>query len=254
MQLRNTVVTVTLAAGLLLVTIAGSAALVRAEEPSVGIDANPAGNTATSLGEIDTCIEVSTGDIFDIDFFARDVEDLLAWSIELETDGTIVSVVDRSVEFLLNDLDGSNVFDLSGTTPDDDGIYALGAVDTADPLSPESGSGVLARVTLQALAPGVSPLRLAERDVDDDGTLDRGVLLRNVDNESITDDDGDTFFDGPIANAQVAVDTACDSADLVRSEDDGDGPWLIIGVAIGAVAILTVGGFVFIRRRSAGSS
>src|SRR3990172_12992455 len=40
---------------------------------AVGIDANSSGNTATSLGTIDTCRSVATGDIFTVDLFVQGV-------------------------------------------------------------------------------------------------------------------------------------------------------------------------------------
>ena len=219
---------------------------VRAQDVSIGIDADPTGNTATRLGTIDSCVEVATGDIFQVDIFVRDVTDLLAWSADFQTDPGIVQVVDRDVELFQAANEGSNVFDGSQQTPDGDGLYSLSAVDTADPESPDSGSGILARVTIEALAAGVSPLVLAFSDVDDDGTIDRGPFLSNVDAEPIGDDNGDTFFDGDIDNAQVAVDTPCP----VGGDDDDLSVWVIVAVVLGAAAALVAIGIAAIVLRS----
>lgn len=240
-------------AGVMLLLSAIAPAL--AQDTSIGVDADPAGNSATTLGIIDECITVASGDTFEVDIFVRDVTDLLAWSAYLETDPAVVQVVDRDVELFQAANEGSNVFDGSEQTPDTDGFYSLNAVDTADPPAPDSGSGVLARVTLEALGPGVSPLSLAYRDIDDDGSIDQGPFLRNADAEHIDDDNDDTFFDGDVDDARVAVDMAsCPPKPVVEEEDDDGGDtWLIAGVAVAVVAVLAAAGaaFLLMRRRRA---
>jgi len=244
-----------LAAILSVALLALSATSLLAKETAIGIDADPVGNTATSLGAIDSCVAVTSGATFDVDLFVRDVNRLGAWEIYLDTDPNIVHVVGRDVNLFLASATGSNVFDESARTPDTDGLYTLGAADTADPLAPDSGSGVLARVTLQAVGAGVSPLRVAVQDIDEDGTLDRGPLLRDVDAAIIGDTNGDNFFDGPIENARVAVDATCADAGQESSGDDGgdDALW-IVAVAAAAAAVISLAGFaaVRLRRRSGG--
>lgn len=176
---------------------------------SIGVDVDPAGNTASSLGPIDSCVSVSTGDTFQVDLFVTDVVDLLAWEAYFAYDMTIVNVLDGDVMMFQAANLGSNVFDVSESLPDIDGWYRLAAVDLAEPPAPDSGSGVLARVTLKAVGAGVSPARLSPIDVNGDGTIDLGPFLNDSDGNSIGDLDGDGFFDRPIANAQIAVDTAC---------------------------------------------
>jgi hypothetical protein len=72
-------------------------------------------------------------------------------------------------------------------------------------------TGVLARLTLKAIGPGVSPLSLSPIDINKDGSIDLGPFLKNVEAEFISDFDGDGFFDGPIANAEIVVGGACPS-------------------------------------------
>jgi hypothetical protein len=241
--------------------IAGAALLILAivpafaQDTSIGVDADPAGNSATTLGLIDECISVAGGETFEIDIFVRDVTNLLAWSAYLETDPAVVQVVDRDVEQFQAANEGSNVFDGSEQTPDSDGFYSLNAVDTADPPSPDTGSGVLARITLEALAPGVSPLALAYRDIDDDGSTDQGPFLRNADAEPIDDDNDDTFFDGDVHDARVAVDMECPPPPVEEDDDDdgGSDTLLIGGVALAVVVVLAAGGaaLLLLRRRRA---
>lgn len=179
---------------------------------SIGIDAYPAGNTASSLGAIDTCVSVSTGDTFQVDLFVTDVVDLLAWEAYFVYDMTIVDILGRDVMMFQAANPGSNVFDVSESLPDIDGWYRIATADIADPPAPDSGSGVLARLTLKAVGAGVSLASLSPIDVNNDGKLDLGPLLKNSQGHSIGDADGDSFFDGPISNAEIAVDAACPGA------------------------------------------
>jgi hypothetical protein len=179
------------------------------EAVTIGLDVEPAGNTATSLGPIDSCISVSTDDTFEVDIFVTDVADLLAWETYFVYDMSVVNIVSRDVAMFQAANPGSNVFDVSESLPDIDGYYRIAAVDLADPPAPDSGSGVLARLTLKAVGPGVSMLSLSPIDINEDGKLDLGPSLRDTEAESIGDLDGDALFDGPIANAEIAVDGTC---------------------------------------------
>ena len=227
------------------------------QEPatSLAIDADPTGNSDTSLGPQDSCISVSQGDTFEVDVTITDVIDLLAWEASFTYDPEVVQVTDRDVD-LFQAADGdSTIFDVSQSTPDSDGMYGLGAVDTADPVAPDSGSGVLVRLTLEAVGPGASPLALPALDLNDDTVLDRGPVLRNVVGEAIGDDDGDGLFDGPISDAQVVVDGPCPTG---GAGDDNGFPWLILGIVLAAAAIAAVvgGGLIAYRasRRGRASS
>jgi len=176
---------------------------------SIGIDANPVGSTATSLGPIDSCVSVSTGDTFDVAIFVTDVTDLLAWEVYFTYDSSIVNIVDHDVEMFQAGNEGSNVFDLSEVLPDLDALYLLAAADLGDPPAPDSGSGVLARLTLKAVGPGISPARVSPIDFNNDGTMDLGPFLNDLHGKPIGDADNDGLFDGQISAAQIAVDTAC---------------------------------------------
>ena len=187
------------------------------EAVTIGVDVEPAGNTVTSLGPIDACISVSTGDTFQVDVFVTDVADLLAWETYFVYDMSVINVVSRDVMMFQAANAGSKVFDVSEGLPDIDGQYRIAAVDLADPPAPDSGSGVLARLTLKAVGPGVSPLSLSPIDINEDGRIDLGPSLKDTEAEPIGDLDGDGFFDGPIANAEIAVDTACPGVTPVAS-------------------------------------
>ena len=238
------------------------------DETSVAVDAVPDDNEATVLGEIETCASAEVDDTFLVDLVINNVEDLLAFEISVGFDPTVVEVVDRDVEFLLNSGEGSQVVDTSKQTPDDSGLYGAGAVDTADPLAPDSGSGVLVRLTLEAKAEGATDISLDPVDANDDGKADRGVFLRNVDGDIIGDTNEDTFFDGPIAGAEILVGESCpdSEATVVKASggsesgngdngDDDDGsdalPFIIAGAIAAGLLALTGAGYLAYRRRNA---
>ena len=187
------------------------------EAVTIGVDADPTGNEATSLGPIDACVSVDTGDTSQVDVFITDVTDLLAWETYLVYDVSVVNVVSRDVMMFQAANAGSEVFDVSEGLPDIDGQYGVAAVDLAMPPAPDSGSGVLARLTLRAVGPGVSLLSLSPIDVNEDGRPDLGPTLTDVEGEQISDRDADGFYDGPISNAQIAVDRVCPSGTPVAT-------------------------------------
>jgi hypothetical protein len=217
---------------------------------TLGIDANAEGNGPLTLSTIDSCVSVSRGDVFDIDIYIQNVEELLAWEIYLEFDPAVLEVAGRDVEMFLAGNPGSSVLDVSGRVPDP-GLHQVAAADTSDPPTPDSGSGVLFRLSLRAIGSGTSDIELIVRDIDGDGLVDLGPLLRNVDADVLGDTDGDTIFDGPIEAAEVAVDTACadgsPTTTPAASSDSGVSPALLaIATAGGALALL-VAGFVILR-------
>ena len=279
-----------LLAGAVLVATAAAGGESRAQEgPSVGVDADVAGNTATSLGPIDSCLSVKTGNTFEVDIFVADISDLLAWEAYFVYDGYVLNVADHDASVFLAAAPGSLPRDFSEPSPDSDGLYRLTATDLSEPPVAHSGSGVLARVTLEAIGPGISPVGVPALDLNDDGTPDIGPFLRDVRGNAIDDADGDGFFDGPVANAQIAVDSPCPagapppittrptaptatstpvpvetatatapptSAPPSTGGDDEMWtglPWVIGYVALGAVAILAAAaGLLAVRRRRAG--
>lgn len=124
---------------------------------AIRIDANASGNTATSLGKIQTCREVSTGDTFDVDVVIENVTNLLAFKTVFVYDKSKLKVVDTDIEFLVASGPGSSLWNTSASVPDSDGYYSLRALDvTHEPDGAESGSGVLGRVTLEAIDSGLS--------------------------------------------------------------------------------------------------
>jgi len=165
---------------------------------TVGIDADPAGNTATSLGPIDSCIAVTTGDTFDVDVFVKDVEDLWFWGVEITHDLSVIEIIDIDVQKFLAASPGSEVQIQLARLYEQPGAlasYALAAKDVDGPR--ESGEGVLATLTLRAVGPGVSTAAIQQPELWIDG-----LELADI---------------GSTLQAQIAVDQGC------GSDTDGDG-------------------------------
>jgi hypothetical protein len=200
-------------------------------------------------------VSVSTGDTFDVDIFVTDVTDLLAWEVYFTYDSSIVNIVDHDVEMFQAGNEGSNVFDLSEVLPDLDALYLLAAADLGDPPAPDSGSGVLTRLTLKAVGPGISPARVSPIDFNNDGTMDLGPFLNDLHGKPIGDADNDGLFDGQISASQIAVDTACPPGTPTDNNDGSNWtgrPW-IVAYVVGGLAVLLAAGVALLaitRRRA----
>lgn len=250
-----------LAAVLALLAAAGPGrASLGQQSPSLAIDADSEGNEATSLDSIDACAEIAAGESHDVDIVIQDVTDLLAWEADLTYDQRVIKVEDSSVTYFMTENEGSSVQQVGGNE-DSDGRLQIGAFDSADPPAPDSGSGVLARVTIQGVGVGVSEIGLPLSDLDGNGAPDRGPVLVNADADIIGDADGDTWFDTPVAPARIAVDASCGdepgpqgNGDQENSDGDGIGALTVIVIVIGVSGAVGVGGLaaaIAVRRRRA---
>ena len=227
--------------------------------PALAVDADATGNTATTLGQRDVCIQVHRGDTFQVDVTAENVERLTAWEGYLKLDLNMVHIVDRSSDLFLGSIPGIEPFDISESVPEgdgDDGRFRMGAAITPDQPMSVSGSGVLTRLTLKAVGPGVTTLSVQPIQTDV-GAI--GTFLRNIDDDLIGDEDGDSFFDGPTLDAKVAVDEDCPAdaegpiAVFTGGGGDGVSAWMIAAAAVGLVAVAGFGGAALFRLRRSGS-
>ena len=114
---------------------------------------------------------------------------------------------------------GSSVFDSSESSPESDGLFRAGALDTGSGI-PESGSGVLSRLVIQSSpssTTGVHPLALsANVHVDasgvgyaPDATNDSAFIAINT--ACVVDSDGDAWSDA--AEAIIGTDPLDNCAD-----------------------------------------
>jgi hypothetical protein len=167
----------------------------------VGVDAITTGNTATSLGTIDRCVSVSPNATFYIDLFVKDVTNLNYWSGTLRFDGSRLQVTSINVDYFLKTTPGSVVYNGSDNVPSSSGAFVAGATDQE--YLPESGSGVLARVGLKALAAGTSRMYFTWP------VSASGVYLEDHTANPIGDINGDAMFDGLVFNAIAVIGGPC---------------------------------------------
>ncbi len=221
--------------------------------PSIGVDVDPTGNAASALSTRDVCLEVRKGDTFQVDLIVEGITGLSAWEAYLGFDDGVVQIADRDVQQFLAGTPEGNVFDISESVPDDDAPYRVGGVNISDPPVGVDGSGVLARLTLEATGAGLTSLSLTsiQRDV---GRV--GPTFTNADGSQIADSNDDSFFDGPILDAQVAVDQPCPGGGGVAPAALGGGGglawWVFLGIAAAIVAAAGLGAVAFIAMRRAG--
>ena len=91
--------------------------------------------------------------------------------------------------------------------PDNNGRYLL-AIGGGSAIS-VSGSGSLATIKFEAVGAGVSIIDIPQNDFDGDGSTDEGVVLTQNGGLKIGDVNSDSFFDGPVQSARIAVGTSC---------------------------------------------
>jgi len=164
---RTKLLAVTLAGCLLVIALgawilaAGNETTQASPDVTLGVDADPSGNTTTSLGSIEASRTVACGETFEIDLFIQDVTDLLAWSVTLKYDASVLRITGQDVQMFQAANGGSDVRDRSLGDPGlaggwGGGYYDVAAADVAEPAAPDSGSGVLARLTVAAVGTGES--------------------------------------------------------------------------------------------------
>ena len=217
---------------------------------AIGIDADPSGNTATSLGSADACRKVAAGEQFDIDLTIENVDSLAAFSITLTYDEEAFTVVKEDVALFLASAAGSDVRDNSDSLPDSDGVYEVRALEAAtDPDATESGSGVLARITLEAASSGTHALSVSVPSIS--------PILTDGDGNALEPADEFGVWLGATSDAQIAVgedcppatDTETPTATPSPTAADGDGDdltvvWIIVGIVAG-IAALSAGFFAW---------
>jgi hypothetical protein len=171
---------------------------------AMSIDMDTSGNTATSLGPLDSCRSVTPPAVFDIDVTALDIPatafggmNAFAFTLHYDNTAGAQSVTAQNPSLLLAANPGSAIFNGSDATPDADGAYTAAAFDSGPvPATSEVGSGVLSRITLSVGAgatPGAYPLTLTDVAHVDGG--------------------GFPYPPDTINNAFLVVDGSCDDLD-----------------------------------------
>lgn len=134
----------------------------------IAIDANPTGNTATSLGPLNACVRTEPGSDVTVDLIVDavpgppDVNGIVGFEISVDYSPALLAVSAYDYEYLLAAVGSFEPFEALGDpVPDTDGTLNISVADLAvnnpDPGSnTESGPGVLARITLRAEAAGIA--------------------------------------------------------------------------------------------------
>jgi hypothetical protein len=129
-----------------------------------GLDMDPTGNTATSLGTIDRCADALPEDVVEFDVWIDELEDgplgsdesILTSQYDLGgwpasgTDGIPPQITAANHVLFLDAAPGSSIVDLSEAVPDGDDPYAANITDsgTAEYVSAGFTEGVTGRYTL----------------------------------------------------------------------------------------------------------
>ncbi|MDP2950292.1 MAG: thrombospondin type 3 repeat-containing protein [Chloroflexota bacterium] len=208
----------------------GKGTTLAASTVTLGVDADSAGNSATSLGAIEASRTVACGETFFMDIFIQDVTDLLVWSVTLNYDPSVLRINGQDVQMFQAANAGSDVRDRSLGDPGlaggwGGGYYDVTAADVGEAAAADSGSGVLARLTLAAVGTGssrVSPQNPTLWGVPLPTTISVGSVS---DAEvavvgSCEDEDGD-LIDDRVDNCPLVANPEQSNTDAW--DDDGDG-------------------------------
>jgi hypothetical protein len=272
--------------------LAASDSLARAQ-PSpatvIGIDVETSGNGQSALGPIDKCIEVSSGETFDVDVFLNAVpqnQDFSAQEYFLNFDNTKLAPVAENYDarlILLGRAPGSRILDVSEIRTSSFHSVVLDSRVPPEEAAEQPGElGLLGRYTFQAIDSGFTALYLSDitlgnsagddwfaTDVDEvwDGNSGYGrVAIDALCSEWETAAPSPTLTATPAPTATVPATatptaltttvpaTATPAVPTPTEEGDsaagpGDMPWIAVYAAVGAVAVLGVGALALARAR-----
>lgn len=220
--------------------------------PVVSVDAVPdAGNTATTVGSIQNSRSTTCGATFNVDVVIQGVTNIAGFQADLLYNPAVLRVTAVNYNFLLTTT-GTAVIDLGNSTPDTDGDFLMvAAMYSITPITGASGNGVLARVALQAVGSGSSPLNLTN------------VKMADANGISIPPTDANGFYIGPVNDASIVVNPPCavavggiaelpDVAGTALEEGDSSGSSAGLVGAVAAAALagaLVLGGAAWYARK-----
>jgi Cohesin domain len=188
-----------------LVTSLGEAGRTSAETSSMlGFDVRPDSNEPASLGRLETCASADMGETFSVDVFVNNVSDLTKWELRVGYDARVLQLQEANYNFFLGSTPpGGNIFPTLFDA-ESDGRYFLAAAEVQG--APDSGSGVLARLTLKAVGEGDSDLSI----VHSPAVL--GPQLAGVSGAPVGDSSGDGIWDGSYLDGEIIVGDNCDGS------------------------------------------
>ncbi|MEX1194750.1 MAG: cohesin domain-containing protein [Dehalococcoidia bacterium] len=174
---------------------------------AAGVGAGSSPTLLIDVGSPSGCVSVDVGDEVVVSLLVENVQDLQAFEATIVHDDGILKITAQDVRIFLNTAPNSSIIDASEPLPDGNGRHLLSAADYTD--NSESGSGVLATITFEAIGTGQTTIAITQRDLNSDGHVDEGASLRAYGGIEISDFNGDGFFDGPVQSGAIAVGQAC---------------------------------------------
>ena len=186
----------------LLIWLMASAGASGQSTMMLGIDVRPGANHSSSIGDIETCVRHDVGDEFTIDIFVNNVIELTGWELRLDYDSDVVQITDADFNyFLVSTPPGGNVLTVFESELPGRQFFGAGEISGA----PDSGSGVLARVSMAAVGEGVSDVSVVTSPVY------FAPLLTNKTGAVLGDGNGNGRWDASIVGGEIRVGSSCAS-------------------------------------------
>ncbi len=163
---------------------------------AMAIDMDTTGNTATSLGERQYCIEAEPGQRITLDVTAEGIPEshpMIGFAFELHYAPEALRLLSANPNFVLGALDGSSVMNASDSVPDGDGRWYAAVADTSN--ASEWGTGVLMRPVIEVTAAAT-----------------QGIYKLDMFNPIHVDPTNTAYRPRAILPGYVAVNTPCDGA------------------------------------------
>ena len=202
----------------------------------LAIDANVQGNTATSIGTIDGCARVEPGAQIEVDYVVDAIPEdrpIMAMDVELRYDPGLLEIVGVRHDLMLASVGDYQPFDAGDSLPNADDSFHLVVLDTASQTgvpeanqpeaNVERGKGVLARITLQAKAPGLSAVSI--------GYEPQGSYPLTLDSHN------ETIIVDKIGGASIAIGQDCPSGAAAPHVIDPPNTEAEIAAGVPAVAV-----------------
>ncbi len=219
-RLIKTLASGMVAFGLLLLIVAefesGTAQVHADSSQIIGLDMQPVTNDPDSLGRLQPCTEASVGDEFHADVFVTNLPSLAAWELRLDYDPAVVSVELADYNQMLVSAQPSGAVFPSLFESERPGRQFMAATEINGSL--DSGSGILARLTLRAVGNGEATLSIT------DAPATHGPRIIGAGGLAVGDESGDGIWDGLTTEGLVVVGDSCPKSTPIPTPEPTDSP------------------------------
>ncbi|NIM48783.1 MAG: hypothetical protein GTO22_05915, partial [Gemmatimonadales bacterium] len=197
----------------------------------IGIDMDVTGNDARLTGgaDIQDCGEIDSAGTNSVELDVIlpppgvDANGVKSYVFELLYDPAVVEVISKDIFFLLAQAEGSDLL-LVADPRIGDGVFKNGALEVGSPPGPEPagvsevGPGVLARITLTGVAPGLSYLDLVNINLWDFSS--NPIPIDNVFNAIVAVDEQGFCDVGPPTPTPTPIDEPPEASDDTATTDE----------------------------------